>query len=83
MKEWIKLFLGSTNVNSIDDHVFFDPYANCRDARCPSTTGSKLFYFFYCNRDKKVPVCNPLKKNLAKLIFLEVFIDVDLMKALF
>ena len=48
-KEWVKLFLGSTNANSTDDHVFFDPYANCRDARCPGTNGGELFYFFYCN----------------------------------
>ena len=28
-------------------------------------------------------MCNPWKKNLAKLIFPEVFMDVNLMKALF
>ena len=77
------MFPGSTNANSVDDCVFFEPYANCRDATCPGTTGSELFYFFYCNRDKKVPICNSWKKNLAKLIFPEVFVDVDLMKALF
>ena len=82
-EEWVKLFPESTNANSADEHVFFDPYANCRDARCPHSNGGELFYYFYCNREKKVPVCNPWKKNLAKLIFPEVFLDIDLMKALF
>lgn len=42
-----------------------------------------MFYYFYCNRDKKILVSHPWKKNLAKLIFLEVFLDIDLMKPLF
>lgn len=70
-------------MNSVDDHVFFDPYDNFKDAKFPSTTGFELFYFFYCNQDKKVPICNPWKKSLAKIIFPEVFIDVDSMKAMF
>ena len=78
LEEWVKLFLGSTNANSTDDLVFFDPYAKCLD-----TNGAELFYYFYCNREEKIPICNPWKKNLAKLIFPEVFMDVDLMKALF
>ena len=83
LEEWIKNFLWSTNENSIDSHAFFDPYAKCKEAKCPDVTGSKLFYYFYCNREKKIPICNPWKKNLAKLIFLDVFMDVDLMKAPF
>ena len=83
LEEWVKLFLGSTNANFADEHIFFDPYANCRDARCPGTNGGELFYYFYCNREKKVTVCNPWKKNLAKLIFPKVFLDIYLMKALF
>ena len=82
-KEWIKLFLDSTNANSMDDHAFFDPYARCRDAKCLDVTSSEVFYFFYCNREKKILVCNPWKNNLAKLIFLQVFVDLDVMKALF
>lgn len=83
VEEWIKTLPGSTNAISADEHIFFDPYAKCRDARCPDSNGGELFYYFYCNREKKVPVCNPWKKNLAKLIFPEVFLDIDLMKALF
>lgn len=81
--EWLKLFPGSTNANSIDDHAFIDPYARCKDDICPDVIGSELFYYFYCNKEKKVSMCNPWKKNLAKLIFPQVFMDVDLMKALF
>ena len=58
-EEWVKLFPGSTNANYVDDHVFFDPYAKCRDARCPDTNGVELFYYFYYNIEKKVLVCNP------------------------
>ena len=35
VEEWIKLFLGSSNVNVVDDHAFMVPYALCRDAICP------------------------------------------------
>ena len=82
-EEWVKTLPGSTNANSADEHIFFDPYAKCRDARCPDANGGEPFYYFYCNREKKVPVCNPWKKNLAKLIVPEVFLDIDLMKACF
>lgn len=67
----------------VDDLSFIDPYARCKDATCLDVIGSKLFYYFYYNRDKKILVCNPWKKNLANLIFPEVFLDIDLMKALF
>ena len=83
VEEWLKLFPGSTNANLADDQIFFDPYAKCRDAICPDNMGSELFYYFYCNKDKKIPICHPWRKNLAKLIFPEVFLDIDLMKALF
>lgn len=81
--EWFKLFPSSSNANVTDDHAFVDPYSLCRDVVCPGVTGSKLFKYFYYNKDKKIPVCNPWQKNLAKLIFLKVFVGVDLMKALF
>lgn len=45
--EWLKLFPGSTNANSTNDHAFIDPYARCRDAMCPDAIGSELFYYFY------------------------------------
>lgn len=83
VKEWIKLFPSSSNTNVVDDHAFVDPYDLCKDVVCPGVTNSKLFKYFYYNREKKIPVCNPWKKNLAKLIFPKVFVDVDLMKAIF
>ena len=56
VEEWLKLFPGSTNANLADEQIFFDPYAKCRDATCPDTTGSELFYFFYYNKDKEIPI---------------------------
>ena len=53
-----------------------------RDAECQRVTGYDLCMFFYQNRIENVPVCNPWNKNMAKLIFPKVFIDVDLLKAL-
>ena len=38
--------------------------------------------YFYQNRIEDVLVCNLWNRNMAKLIFPEVFIDVDLLKAL-
>ena len=57
-EDWIKLFLGSSNTNTIDDHVFVNPYALCRDVVCPGVTGSEPFKYFYYNREKKIPMCN-------------------------
>ena len=42
----------------------------------------ELFWFFYVNRNKGCPVSNPWDKNLGKLLAPEVFLDVDLVKAL-
>ena len=83
VEEWIKLFPGSSNANATHDHAFINPYALCRDVVCLGVTSSKLFKDFYYNRQKKIPICNTWKKNLAKLISPKVFVDVDLMKALF
>lgn len=82
VEEWIKLFPSSSNANFVDEHAFMDPYALCKDATCLGVMGFELFKYFYNNKEKKILVCNPWKNNLAKLIFLEVFVDVDLMKAL-
>ena len=51
-------------------------------AQCPRIDGFDLFMYFYQNIIENVPVCNPWNKNMEKLIFLEVFVDVDLLKAL-
>lgn len=82
-KEWMKFFPGSSNANVVEDQNFIDPYALCKDVICLGVISLELFKYFYHNRERKIPVCNPWKKNLAKLIFPKVFIDVDLMKALF
>lgn len=52
------------------------------DAICPNTNRYELFMFFYNNRFKKPSASNPWRRNLAKLIFPEVYVDVDLLKAL-
>lgn len=83
VEEWIKLFAGSSNANVVDDHAFVDPYSLCRDVVCPGVTGSEFFKYFYYNREKKILVRNPWKMKMAKLIFPEVFVDVDLIKTLF
>ena len=81
-EDWLKIIPGSSNSISENDHIFRDPYFLVHDAECPRTNGFDLFMFFYQNRIEKVPVCNPWNRNMAKLIFPEVFIDVDLLKAL-
>lgn len=76
------MFPGSSNLNAIADHAFVDPYTLCRDATFPGVIGYDIFKYFYHNREKKITVCNAWKKNLEKLIFPEVFVDIDLVKAL-
>lgn len=80
MEEWIKILLDSSNARSTDDKAFIDPYCKCRDALVPETNGYELFMYFYCNRVESVPISNPWKHNLEKLIVLDLFVDVDLMK---
>lgn len=67
--EWIKLFPDSSNAISTNDHDFRDPYEFYRDATFPGGNRYELFRYFYNNKFEKIPVCNPWKKNLAKLIF--------------
>ena len=82
IEERIKLLLRSSNVVSTNDHVFKDPYFLCRDAICPQTKGSSLFMYFYHNRNLNIPICNPWKRNMEKLILFQVFINVDVVKDL-
>ena len=46
VEEWIKLLPRSSNVVSMNDHIFKDPYFLCKDAICPKTDGSTLFMYF-------------------------------------
>lgn len=71
-----------SNAISKNDHDFREPYSLCKDATCPSVDEYELFRYFYNKRFSKILVCNSWKNNLAKLIFLEVFVDVNLVKAL-
>lgn len=82
MEEWMKILLSSSNAMSVDEKAFIDPYTKCRDALVPDTNGYELFMYFDCNRVEVVPICNPWKHDLAKLIVPEVFVDVALMKEL-
>lgn len=82
VEEWIKILLGSSNVMSTNDKVFSVPYTNFHDALVPDTNGYELFLYFYCNRFESVPICNPWRRNLAKLIFPDVFVNVDPMKVI-
>lgn len=82
MEEWIKLFLESSNVILVDDHEFKDPYIFFRDSTCHGITSYELLIYFYHNIVEKIPICNPWKKNLEKLIFQEVLMDIYLVKAL-
>ena len=65
------------NENVLKDHFFL-----CRDAQYPKINGFNLFMHFYQNRTENILVYNPWNRNMEKLIFLEVFVDVDLLKAL-
>ena len=78
----MKILLGSSNVISANDHVFKEPYFLCKDAQCPKIDGFSLFMYFYQNRTKNILVCNLWNINMEKLIFPEVFFDVELLKAL-
>lgn len=71
----------SSNTIVVDDHEFKDSYMFFRDATS-RVASYELFGYFYSNREKKIPIFNPWKKNLEKLIFLEVFMEIDLVKAL-
>ena len=81
-EEWTKLLPRSSNVVSMNNHVFKEPYFLCKDVVCPQTNGFSLFMYFYHNRNMNIPIYNPWKRNMENLIFLKVFIDVDLVKAL-
>lgn len=78
----MKILPGSSNTISANDHVFKNPYFLCKDAIFPKIDGFNFFMHFYLNRTLNLPICNPSNMNMAKLVFLEVFIDVDLVKAL-
>lgn len=82
VEEWMKILLGSSNAMSADGKDFIDLYAKCRDSLVLDTNRYELFMFFYCNKVEGSPICNPWNHNLAKLIFPDVFVDVDLMKEL-
>ena len=89
-KEWLKIIPKSSNSQSANVHAFRDAYSfftkdsntECRDAQVPDTNGTELFWYFYKNRVQKVPISNPWMKNLGKLIMLEIYVHVDLIKAL-
>lgn len=82
VEEWIHILPGSTNAQNANDIAFKDPYEMCRDVVVPDRNGYELFWFFYKNKVKEVPICNPWVRNLGKLIMLEVFVDMDLVKEL-
>ena len=82
VEDWLKILPGSLSAILENDHIFRDPYFLVHDSKFPRTNGFDLFMFFYQNRIEKLPVCNPWNRNMEKLIFPEVFIDVDLLKAL-
>ena len=62
--------------------IFKDVYFLCKDVVVPNTNAYELFWFFYNNKIKGCLVSNPWEKNLGRLLVLEVFVDVDLVKAL-
>ena len=48
----------------------------------PNTNTYELFWFFYINMNKACQVSKPWDKNLGRFLAPEVFVDVDLVKAL-
>ena len=66
----------------VNEYEFRDHYSFYRDVICPDTNGYEFFMYFFYNRFKKVSSCNPWVRNIAKLIFPKVFIDVDLVKGI-
>lgn len=73
---------GLSNPQSANLDILIDPYSFRIDAKVPKTNENELFLFFYNNRLSELPISNPWDRNLAKLIMLEVIVDVDLVKAL-
>lgn len=75
------MFPYSSSAISTNENDFRDLYAIYKDATFPGVDGNELFIYFYNNIFDKILVCNPWKKNLAKLIFSEVFVNIDQVKA--
>lgn len=73
--EWLHYFPGSSNLQFVNAHAFRDQYSFYRNVEVSDRNGNELFWVFHNNR-------NPCIRNWGKLIFLEVFVDVDLLKAL-
>ena len=80
--ELIKIFLDSSNTIFGNDHDFREPYAFYKDTIFPGVNEYELFRCLYNNRFENIIFCNPWMKNLEKILFLKVFVDVDLVKAL-
>lgn len=72
----------SSNAVSTNDHFFEDPYFLCRHAMHPKIDGFNMFMYFYQNKIENVPLCNLWNRNMEKLIFLKVFVDMYLLNAL-
>lgn len=69
------------SVDTSSKIMFEDSWGECRDVDIPHT-GRSLFWYFYNNRDEKMPLSNPWKLELAKVIVPNVFIDVELIEVL-
>ena len=57
--EWMKILQGSSNAIFVNDYEFRDPNSFYRDFICHDTNGYEFFMYFFYNRVKKVPICNP------------------------
>jgi hypothetical protein len=61
--------------------VFKDLAQGCRDPLIP-TSGWNLYWYFYRNRNDKVPTSNPWTLDVEKMIFPNAFVDIELIQAL-
>lgn len=76
----LELFQGSTMQEGMKA-TFGDSESGCRDAHT-NDRGWDVFYNFYGKRDKSIPVSNPWRLNLGKLVVPNVFVEPMLIREL-
>lgn len=74
------MFEGSSTKDNIRI-TFNDKEAECRDA-FTKERGWDIFYSFYGNRDKPIPMSNPWTLNLGNLVVQNVFVEPMLIREL-
>jgi hypothetical protein len=81
-EEFVELLPGTLNTNSADWEEWTDKWSLCRNPVTPDYSGISLFHYFWNNRVKPAPICNPWDLNMAKLIVPDIYVDIGLIREL-